>query len=97
MLAALILRFARTRRWAIVGSVTRKARAISGVARPPRVRSVSATRASGASAGWQQVKISRRRSSGITGCVLWLVVLGGGRRLERPQLLLLLVAAALAP
>src|SRR5512132_1932691 len=67
MLAALILRFARTRRWAIVGSVTRKARAISGVARPPRVRSVSATRASGARAGWQQVKISRRRSSGITG------------------------------
>ena len=32
---------------------------------PPSVRSVSATRASGASAGWQQVKISRSRSSGI--------------------------------
>ena len=44
---------------------TRKARAISAVASPPSVRSVSATRASGASAGWQQVKISRSRSSGI--------------------------------
>ena len=30
------------------------------------MRSVSATCASGASAGWQQVKISRRRSSGIS-------------------------------
>src|SRR5947207_12851659 len=38
--AALILRFARTSRWAIVGSGTRKARAISPVFRPPSVRRV---------------------------------------------------------
>src|SRR5262245_5670870 len=51
----------------MVGSLTRNARAISGVPSPPRVRSVSATRASMARAGWQQVKIRRRRSSVITG------------------------------
>ena len=45
---------------------TRNARAISSVSRPHRVRRVSATCASGASAGWQQVKIRRRRSSGIS-------------------------------
>lgn len=39
------------------------ARAICSVVRPQTSRSVSATCASGASAGWQQVKISRRRSS----------------------------------
>ena len=44
-------------RWAMVGSGTRKARAISGVERPPSSRSVKATWASGASAGWQQVNI----------------------------------------
>ena len=49
--AAAILRLARTRRWAIVGSGTRKARAISAVVSPPSVRRVSATRASIASAG----------------------------------------------
>src|SRR2546421_472086 len=43
MPATLILRFAGTRRWAMVVSATRKARAISGVVRPPRVQSVSAT------------------------------------------------------
>ena len=37
--------------------------AISSVVRPQTSRSVSATCASGASAGWQQVKISRSRSS----------------------------------
>ena len=63
MRASWIFRFARTSRWAMVASGTRNARAISGVDRPPSSRSVSATRASGASAGWQQVKISRRRSS----------------------------------
>ena len=41
----------------------RKARAISSVVRPQTSRSVSATCASGGSAGWQQVKISRSRSS----------------------------------
>ena len=64
MPAALILCFARTSRWAIVGSGTRNARAISTVLSPPSVRSVSATWASMASAGWQQVKISSSRSSG---------------------------------
>ncbi len=65
MAAARIFRFARTRRWAMAGSATRSARAISAVVRPARVRSVSATRASSGSAGWQQVKISRSRSSAI--------------------------------
>ena len=49
--ASRIFRFARTRRWATVGSDTRKARAISGVVSPPSVRSVRATRESSASAG----------------------------------------------
>ena len=57
--------FARTSRCAIVGSATRKACAISVVVRPATSRSVSATRDSAASAGWQQVKTSASRSSGI--------------------------------
>ena len=65
MPAALIFAFARTSRFAIVSSGTRNARAISSFVRPPRVRSVSATWASSASAGWQQVKRSSSRSSGI--------------------------------
>src|SRR5256885_2068079 len=64
MPAARILFFARTRRFAIVGAGTRKARAISSVVNPPSVRSVNATCASVASAGWQQVKTSSSRSSG---------------------------------
>src|SRR5438034_254669 len=64
MLAARILRLARTRRCAIVASGTRKARAISAVSSPPSSRSVSATWTPVARAGWQQVKIRRRRSSG---------------------------------
>jgi hypothetical protein len=51
MAAWRILPLARTRRLAIVGSATRKARAISAVVRPATVRSVSATRASSESAG----------------------------------------------
>ena len=39
---------------AIVDSGTRKARAISVVVRPPRVLSISATRAGSPIAGWQQ-------------------------------------------
>ena len=50
-------------RWAIVGSGTRNARAISAVVSPPSKRSVSATRASVGSTGWQAVKIRRSRSS----------------------------------
>ena len=65
MALALTLRFARTSRLAIVSSGTRNARAISSVASPPSARSVSATWASSASAGWQQVKRSSSRSSGI--------------------------------
>ena len=61
------VRLARTMRWATVASAVRNARAISRVVRPPSVRSVSATRASRASAGWQHVKISRSGSSRITG------------------------------
>jgi hypothetical protein len=61
--ASRILPLARTSRWAMVGSGTRKARAISAVVSPPSSRSVNATRAAGASAGWQQVKIRRSRSS----------------------------------
>jgi hypothetical protein len=51
MRALRIFAFARTRRCASVGSGTKKARAISSVVSPPNVRNVSATRASGASAG----------------------------------------------
>src|SRR6266852_5931574 len=57
------VRFARTIRWAMAGTGTRKARAISSVVRPPRTRSVSATRASFAKTGWQAMKMSPRRSS----------------------------------
>src|SRR5438132_826480 len=63
ILASRILPLARTSRWAMVGSGTRKARAISAVVSPPRSRSVSATWATRASAGWQQVKIRRSLSS----------------------------------
>ena len=63
--ASAIFRLARTIRLPIVGSATRNARAISPVVRPPSARSVSATRADTPSAGWQQVKISRKRSSTI--------------------------------
>ena len=63
MLLAAILRLARVIRWRIVASGTRKPRAISDACRPPSSRSVNATWASGARAGWQQVKINRKRSS----------------------------------
>lgn len=64
MRALRIFAFARTNRCAMVGSGTRNARATSAVDSPPSRRSVSATRAGSASAGWQQVKISRSWSSG---------------------------------
>ncbi len=44
--------FARLIRWAMVASGTRKARAISAVVRPPTARSVRASWAGSASAGW---------------------------------------------
>ena len=65
MPAAAIFCLARVIRCAIAGSEIRNARATSPVVSPPSARSVSPTRASGASAGWQVVKISRSRSSGI--------------------------------
>src|SRR5713226_4824154 len=52
----------------MVCSVTRKERATSLVVRPPSSRRVSATCASVDSAGWQQVKMRRSRSS-CTGLV----------------------------
>ncbi len=64
--AALIFFLARVMRAAMVGSLTRKARATSAVDSPHSRRRVSATWASRDSAGWQQVKISRSRSSGYT-------------------------------
>src|SRR5882757_8740134 len=63
MRAALILRLARTRRTAMICSVTRKDLATSLVERPPSSRRVSATWASVDRAGWQQVKMRRSRSS----------------------------------
>src|SRR5713226_3453026 len=47
----------------MVETGTRKARAISSVVRPPRTRSVSATRASLERTGWQAMKMRPRRSS----------------------------------
>ena len=47
----------------MVSSLTRKARATTGVGSEQTVRSVSATCASSDSAGWQQVKMSRSMSS----------------------------------
>ena len=64
-----IFAFARTIRCASVSSATRNARAISPVVSPPTRRRVSATCASGESAGWQHVKISESRSSGIVSLV----------------------------
>src|SRR5438445_299405 len=63
MRAALILRLARARRCAIAGSLTRNDLATSLVDAPPSRRRVSATCASVESAGWQQVKMRRSRSS----------------------------------
>ena len=60
----MIFRLARVIRCAIVVSGTRNARAIWAVVRPHTTRRVSAICACRGSAGWQQVKISRSRSSG---------------------------------
>ena len=47
----------------MVGTGTRKARAISSVVSPPRTRSVRATRVSFDRTGWQAMKMRPRRSS----------------------------------
>src|SRR5207253_2329566 len=66
MRAPAIFFFARVMRAAMVGSLTRNARATSAVESPHSSRRVRATFASAASAGWQQVQISRSRSSAIS-------------------------------
>ena len=63
MCAARIFALARVMRRARVASGTRKARAISATVSPATRRRVSATLASTDSAGWQQVKTRRSRSS----------------------------------
>ena len=63
--AARTLCLARVRRFAIVGSGSRKPRATSSDVNPPISRSVRAICASGARAGWQHVNMSRSRSSCI--------------------------------
>src|SRR5215472_407514 len=65
MPASRILALPRTRRLAMVPSGTRKAAAISDVARPQTHRSVSAIRVAESSAGWQHRKTRARSSSGL--------------------------------
>src|SRR5215472_15685067 len=84
MRAALILALARVIRRPIVVPCTRKARAISDTVRPPTMRSVSA--------GWQQVNISRSRSSSMAPRGS-----GGGVVVQHLSLLVLVVAFVLAP
>ena len=61
--ATLTLCRARPSRRSIALSLDRNARAISGTVNPATLRSVSAIRASNASAGWQQVNSIRSWSS----------------------------------
>src|SRR5580658_6437120 len=63
MRAVKILDLARTRRLAMVGSGTKKARAMASTSRRASVRKAKATWASRLRAGWQQVKIKRSTSS----------------------------------
>src|SRR5580658_468401 len=63
MWAVAILDLARTRRLAMVGSGTNKARAMASTSRRASVRKAKATWASRLRAGWQQVKIRRSMSS----------------------------------
>src|ERR1700691_2400180 len=63
MWAVAILDLARTRRLAMVGSGTKKARAMASTSRRASVRKAKATWASRLRAGWQQVKIKRSMSS----------------------------------
>ena len=80
MRAAAIFFLARVIRAAMVASGTRNARATSAVDRPQTSRSVSATWASRDSAGWQQVKTSRRRSSSGPGACSGVTSSGSARR-----------------
>ena len=79
------VRLARTIRLAIVGSAARNPRAISSVVRPPSSRRVSAILASVDSTGWQEMNISRSRSSSIFPVVQHGVELGGSAVLRRFQ------------
>ena len=60
-----MVRLARLIRCATVASLDRYARAISRVDSPPTSRSVSATRDSLVSTGWQDMNISRSTSSSM--------------------------------
>ena len=108
MCAAAILPLARVIRRAIVVSGTRKARAISATVRPPSRRRVRATRASIASAGWQQVKTSLSRSSstgpvgsaGLSSCIIraaWCLASRWDSRRSRSIALRLAVVASHPP
>ena len=66
MSASRILDFPRTMRCAIVPGAVRNAPAISSVVSPHTSRSVSGTCTLRSIAGWQQAKMSRRRSSSIS-------------------------------
>ena len=63
MPAVTILRLPRVSRAAIVGSGTRKSRAMSAVVTPTTSRSASALATSGARAGWQHISTRRSTSS----------------------------------
>ena len=85
---------ARTMRWAMVGSGTRNARAISAVVRPPSKRRVSATRASVESTGWQAVN-TRRQEIVADLVVERRVEIGAGQALLRLELVTELLVLAL--
>ena len=82
MPVAPILRLARTIRCATVDSGVSVARAICAVVRPQIARSVSASCASGESAGWQHPKSSGSRSSGSSRTVFRRHGLGFGEQRE---------------
>ena len=66
MPASRIFALPRTMRWATVDGVVSKALAISSVVKPHTSRNVKATCVFCGKAGWQHVKINRRRSSSMS-------------------------------
>ena len=91
MRASRILPLARTSRCAIVGSGTRNARAISGGGQPAEQPQRQRDLRGAASAGWQQVKISRSRSSRTAPSSA-----GSSRRVQQRGLGVAVVAGGLA-
>ena len=63
MPASRIFRFARTIRWATVGSGSSSSLAMDAVGSPHTTRKVSVTRDAGSSAGWQHANSSASWSS----------------------------------